>query len=178
MAKRDPQRSLKRSPSQEQEQEQKQEQDTPQAVEHEFVDFWNLYPMRNGKRLGKPEALKKWKGLNAEDRKQVLVAVQHYARSEMVVKGMGIKDPHRWLRTSKDDEPWRDWIEPEQQAIKSLHSGHSPSPTCTKRLQGPSDRFSRPCGQPASPESRHAEPRCVGHLSEASQPKELTYADH
>lgn len=93
------------------------------AVEHEFVEFWGIYPMRNGKRLDKPKALKKWKGLSAEDRKQVLVAVQHYASSQMVLKGFGIKDPHRWLRDGKDNQPWKDWLDPEQQQEgKGLHN--------------------------------------------------------
>lgn len=90
--------------------------DLSPTVDHEFEEFWNLYPKRSGKRLGKPEASKKWKALNAQDHQQVLVAVQHYANSELVLKNIGIKDPHRWLRSGKDDEPWRDWIEPEQRA--------------------------------------------------------------
>ena len=114
------------SPTQEQEQEQKQEM--PPAVDRMFEDFWNLYPMRNGKRLGKAEALKKWKTLNAQDRNQVLLAVQHYAKSELVLKNIGIKDPHRWLRNGKDDEPWRDWIEPEQRVTKELHDGQHTIP--------------------------------------------------
>ena len=120
---------LNPSPTQEQEQEQeqkqkqKQEQEMPPAVERDFEEFWGLYPERNGKRLGKPEALRKWKGLSAEDRKQVLGAVLHYAKSEMVLKGMGIKDPHRWLRSGKNDEPWRDWITPEIRKGKSDGKG-------------------------------------------------------
>src|SRR4029077_4323962 len=157
--------------------EQEQEQDMPPAVDKEFDEFWKGYPKRNGKRLGKPEALKKWKSLNVEDRKQVLVAVQHYARSEMVVKGIGIKDPHRWLRSGKDDEPWRDWIEPEQPS-KKLMNGHGPALTCTKRCQGPGDKFLRVCDKPASPQSRPTEPRCSQHLGDATRPKELTHAAH
>lgn len=88
--------------------------DLSPTVDREFERFWNLYPKRSGKRLGKPEALKKWEALNTQDRQQVLVAVQHYASSELAFKNIGIKDPHRWLRSGKDDEPWRDWIEPEQ----------------------------------------------------------------
>lgn len=131
-------RSPKRSPSQEQEQEQKQ--DAPPAVEHEFEEFWNAYPRRNGKRFGKPETFGKWKGLTIEDRKQVLVAVQHYASSEMASKGIGIKDPHRWLRSGTNDEPWRDWIEPEQPP-KKLQNGHGQALTCTKRIRPPGDKF-------------------------------------
>jgi hypothetical protein len=57
-------------------------------------------------------------------------------------------------------------------------NGHGPSPTCTKRIQAPGDRFLYSCGQPASPESRPTEPRCARHLSEATRPKELTHAAH
>jgi hypothetical protein len=133
-------RSPKRSPSQEQEQEQEQEQDAPPAVEHEFVEFWKLYPMRNGKRLGKPEALKKWNGLNAEDRRQVLIAVQHYAKSELVLKNIGIKDPHRWLRSGKDDEPWRDWIGPEVRTTDDRHKQKAiiPQTKCAHQVHGDS----------------------------------------
>ncbi len=109
---------------QKQEQEQEQEQEMPLAVEIQFMEFWSLYPTRNGKKLGQPETLRKWERLNAEDKKLVLDALQHYASSEMVVKGIGIKDPHRWLRNGKDDEPWRDWIEPESKpAGKELRDG-------------------------------------------------------
>ena len=57
---------------------------------------------------------------------------------------------------------------------------NSPGPalTCTKRVQGPDEKFLRACGQPASPQSRPTEPRCSHHLSEAPSPKELTHATH
>ncbi len=155
----------------------KKEKSAPSAVELQFIEFWSLYPMRNGKRLGKPETLRKWKGLSAEDRKQVLIAVQHYATSELVVKGIGIKDPHRWLKYGKDNEPWRDWIEPEQ-PNKNLQNGHRPSLTCTKRDQPPGEKFLRTCGQPASPESRPDEPRCTQHLIISPQAQLVTHATH
>jgi hypothetical protein len=57
-------------------------------------------------------------------------------------------------------------------------NGHGPALTCTKRVQGPDEKFLRPCGQPVSPQSRQTEPRCSQHLSEATRPKELTHATH
>lgn len=159
LAKRSPQPSLKRSPSQEQEQEQKQEQDTPPAVDQGFEEFWKSYPARNGKRVGKPEAQRKFSALSPPDRKLVLVAARNYAVSELVQKGVGIKDPHRFLQNGKKDEPWRDWITPEEST-----RSHTAALTCTKRLQG--DRFLSPCGQPASSYSRPTEPRCEAHLSQ------------
>lgn len=149
-------------PIQEQEPEQEQEQnkETPSAVDHDFEEFWKSYPSRNGKRVGKPEAQRKFGSLSLQDRELVLVATRNYAASELVQKSVGIKDPHRFLQTGKKDEPWRDWITPEEPASESLSAL-----TCTKRLQG--DRFLRPCGQPASPHSRPSEPRCETHLSQA-----------
>lgn len=98
------------------------EYDSPSAIAHEFEEFWHLYPMRNGKRLEKPEAIKKFHALTPEDRWLVLVAVRHYATSELVEKGVGIKDAHRWLR-NRNHEPWRDWIEPEQRITKEPFNG-------------------------------------------------------
>lgn len=158
LAKRSPQPSPKRSPSQEQ--EQKQEQDTPPAVEREFEEFWKCYPARNGKRVGKPEAQRKFGAFSLQDRELVLVAARNYAASELVQKGVGVKDPHRFLQNGKQDEPWRDWITPEEST-----RSHTSALTCTKRLQGA--RFLRPCGQPASPHSQPTEPRCEAHLSPA-----------
>ncbi|WHZ16641.1 MAG: hypothetical protein OJF52_003491 [Nitrospira sp.] len=147
-----------------QEQEQEQEQDTLSAAEADFDEFWECYPKRTGKRLGKPEARVKYRQLKPNDRPLVLIAARNYAASEMVQKGIGIKDPHRWLRAGKDSEPWRDWIEPEQ---ASLTQSHGLSLTCTKRVQSPDDRFLRPCGQPATPQSRPTEPRCAAHFAQA-----------
>ena len=134
------------------------------AVNHEFEEFWNNYPMRNGKRLGRHEAVQKWNRLKTEDHKQVLIAVHNYASSKLVAEGIGIKDPHRWLRNGKG-EPWRDWIEPEQPLVRN---GHASSRTCTKRIQIPGDRFIRDCGKRASSDSRPTEPRCVDHLTPAA----------
>ena len=94
------------------------------TVEQEFEEFWKAYPMRNGKRLDKPKALKNFRLIDPENRKLLLRAAVNYAASELVGKGIGIKDPHRWIRTGLCDEPWRDWIEPEQQTNrKEMNNG-------------------------------------------------------
>jgi hypothetical protein len=86
-----------------------------------FEEFWDLYPMRNGKRLHKAEAKSRWDLLSAEDHKAVLLAVRHYAGSTNVSQGVGIKDPHRWLRDGRGSESWRDWTTPEE---KGKENGH------------------------------------------------------
>ena len=156
---------------QEQKQAQKQEQETPPAVELGFEEFWESYPKRNGKRLDKPKALKKFSKLSAEEKQSVLVAVKHYENSALVKKGIGVRDPHRWLQDGDGNQPWRDWVEPEQPTT-TLHNGHGPSRTCTKRIQGPDDRFLRFCGQPASPHSRPTERRCTEHLTKLPSQEE------
>jgi hypothetical protein len=149
-------------PIQEQEPEQEPEQnkETPPAVDHDFEKFWKSYPARNGKRVGKPEAQRKFEALSLQDRELAIVAARNYAASELVQKGVGVKDPHRFLQNGKQDQPWRDWITPEV-----FTRSHTSALTCTKRVQG--DRFLRPCGQPASPHSRPTEPRCEAQLSQA-----------
>jgi hypothetical protein len=57
-------------------------------------------------------------------------------------------------------------------------NGHGQSLICTKRVQAPSDRFLRSCGQPASPQSRPTEPRCSEHLREANQTLLVTHASN
>ncbi|MEK7764393.1 MAG: hypothetical protein AAB433_22700 [Nitrospirota bacterium] len=150
----------------------KKKEEMPPAVAVEFDEYWSIAPMRNGKRLGKSEAARKFSALSVEDRKHVLLAAKHYAESKQVKDGIGIMDPHRFLRKGKD-EPWRDWIEPEQAPPTN---GHGQSLTCTKRIQGHDDRFLRPCGQPASPESRPNEPRCPEHLRAVPQLQQVTHA--
>ncbi len=147
-------------------------QDASQAVNSQFEEFWKLYPARGGKKLEKSAALKNFSQLSTEDRQLILIAVKHYAES-----GRWPKDPHRWLRTAKGDEPWRDWVEPEEPS-KPLQNGHGSSLTCEKRVQGPGDRYLRPCGKPSSPESRSKEPRCTEHLRTVPQLQQVNHAAH
>jgi hypothetical protein len=154
-------------PEPEPKQQPEEEKDTPPAVSSSFKGFWNLYPMRNGKRLGRAKAFRQWNRLSPNHQKLVMRAVQHYAASKNVADGIGIKDPHRWLGAAGHDEPWREWIEPEEVAAVNNQAALL---SCSKRIQGPHDRFLRPCGQPASRESKPEEPRCDEHLIKAISP--------
>jgi len=72
-----------------------------------FELWWDHYPKRNDKRVGKKAALRRWKQLDEEDRVQFQHAVKHYARSKIArVDGMA-KDPERFLK----DDYWRDWLD-------------------------------------------------------------------
>jgi hypothetical protein len=112
--------------------------------EEHFEKFWKAYPARKGKKLDKPEAQKRFLALGEEDRILSVQAAKNYSESEMVTKGMGIKDAKRFLGTGKGNEPWRDWIEPEQ---KATVSGSPIEGACTHRIDV--DGRLKPCGQPA-----------------------------
>lgn len=75
--------------------------------------FKKYYPKRNGKIIwtGFEKALARVK---AEDYPTLCQSVIHYANSEMVKRGIGIKDPCRFIWDSRNGEfYWQDWIVPE-----------------------------------------------------------------
>jgi hypothetical protein len=79
-----------------------------------FAELWKCYPSRNGKKIGKAIAEKQFNKLSPKDQASCLVAVQNYAKCDMVKRGVGIRDCHRflWDRLNKH-EYWREWLEPE-----------------------------------------------------------------
>jgi len=78
-----------------------------------FDQFWEIYPRRHGKKKGKAETQKRFFSLKEKDLPLILQAVRNYANSTDVKKGVGIKDPERFL-LSRGKEYWREeWMEPE-----------------------------------------------------------------
>ena len=78
-----------------------------------FELFWQAMPARNGKKVEKPEAARKFETLSPSDQVTIIQAAANYANSERARAGVGIKDPHRFIKSGKGDTPWRDWTEPE-----------------------------------------------------------------
>ena len=69
----------------------------------DFLEFWKLYPKRNGKKIGKAKTANLFQKLKAADKEQIFTAVKNYAAS-----GQMAKDPERFIK----DDYWRDWLEP------------------------------------------------------------------
>lgn len=95
---------------------------SPPAVLEQFErEFWNPYPGRNGRKQGKEKALLIWTHeYTDQERAQIAIAVQHLNADPNVQRGIGIKDPHRFLKkeTLKNGSvnyPWKDWLEPTTQ---------------------------------------------------------------
>lgn len=79
-----------------------------------FAHFWENYPPRNGKKLEQPQTFTLYCLLSLEELPLVNQAARNYAQSELVKRGVGIKDPKRFLRDGNGNGYWREWIEPER----------------------------------------------------------------
>jgi hypothetical protein len=72
-----------------------------------FQNFWEAYPRRNGKRLGRGLCEGLWKKLSLEDKRAAWRGAKNYALA--VDGGITIaKDPERFLK----HRLWTDWQEP------------------------------------------------------------------
>lgn len=96
----------------------------------DFVEFWNLYPKRNGKKIGKAQARTAWKRLSNAARHQALVAVGNYRKA--CDQGLTIaKDPQRFL-ANKFFEDWLEPAVPDERKAKSnvvaMPSPYGPKP--------------------------------------------------
>jgi hypothetical protein len=72
-----------------------------------FERFWEGYPRRDGKRIGRGEAERVWRRLSKSDRADALAAVVHYAEA-CELGTHRAKDAHRWLV----GRAWLDWSTP------------------------------------------------------------------
>src|SRR5690625_1147899 len=82
----------------------------PDPVEESFEEFWQVYPARNGKKVGKGNALIEWRKLTADQRDRAFRGAKNLAGSDVMPK-----DAERFLRRPKGgrgDWPFDDWQEP------------------------------------------------------------------
>jgi hypothetical protein len=72
-----------------------------------FETFWEAYPRRKGKKIGKGEALAKYKIIVKDESSasKLLTACNHYSTN----CGEYAKDAHRWLARDR----WKEWISPD-----------------------------------------------------------------
>ena len=78
-----------------------------QERERAFDEFWNLYPMRNGRKLHKAKAQEQFARIKPDDWQQVVAGARNYARA--CASGETIAaDAFRWLR----DRSFAEWAEP------------------------------------------------------------------
>lgn len=91
--------------------------DEPSSTRVDFDQAWELYPRRNGKRVGKAAAKAKWAKLGSSDQQACLDAIGNYARA--CDSGQTIaKDMERFLKA----DYWRDWIDPPDPSSNGVRS--------------------------------------------------------
>lgn len=84
--------------------------DQPDQALESFEQFWSVYPPRQGKKLGRGNALIEWRKLTVEQRRRAYRGAKHLAASDTLPK-----DAERFLRRAKGgrgDFPFDDWQEP------------------------------------------------------------------
>lgn len=98
---------------------------THDAAAVQFGFFWKAYPDRDGKKIGKANALAVWRRLSIEERRAAHRGASNLADAVRRGGRFGVKDAERFLR----GRCWEDWQEPAAvQANGNGHRGVSPSP--------------------------------------------------
>jgi hypothetical protein len=97
-----------------------------------FNQFWEKYPPRNGKKLEKTATHEAYLDIHEKHYPDIWKAVNYYANDIEIKKGIGIKDPKRFLK--KDF--WREYLEPPVTA--SGNNGNVP--TYEEKLEYNSER--------------------------------------
>ncbi|HVX15988.1 MAG TPA: hypothetical protein VHC22_32690 [Pirellulales bacterium] len=77
--------------------------------ESEFDLFWNSYPSRRGRKLGKQKCSHLFSSLPRDDQLLATTAAKNYAASDEAQHGFA-RDPERFLKA----DWWRDWLGPPQ----------------------------------------------------------------
>jgi len=78
-----------------------------------FSEFWEAYPKRNGKKIGKDDTLRQFIKLEDPEQRQVIIAAKNYFKSSRAQNGFAL-DPTRFFKSREyPNGLWRDWIEPE-----------------------------------------------------------------
>jgi hypothetical protein len=80
---------------------------TEQRITESFEAFWQVYPARDGKKVGRGNALIEWRKLTWEQRRRAYTGARNLAAGDSLPK-----DPERFLRRAKGgkgDFPFDDW---------------------------------------------------------------------
>lgn len=73
----------------------------------DFEAFWQAYPPRNDKRVGKKTTYRLWNKVPLEQHGALRKAVHNYSQSKIVRVDGKPRDPERFLR----NDYWQDWID-------------------------------------------------------------------
>lgn len=109
-----------------------------------FDEFWQAYPKRHGKRVGRADTEPLWARLTAADRELAMAAVAHYraACDSGVTYAM---DAHRWLRKR---ELWAEtWQTPAEPSRRGQPGPATSGPRYAPDAAADAERRARPSGR-------------------------------
>ncbi len=118
-----------------------------------FIEFWKSYPMRNGKRLGKPKAFIEWKKIPVCHYEALGKAVANYLEVTNfadATRAQFAMDAFRWLKKDgkTGEAPWEEWVADKNDNIdestKEGLVGWVPNAALTERLYGRSSSNGKP----------------------------------
>jgi hypothetical protein len=81
--------------------------DGPDPVEAQFQLFWDEYPQRHGKKIGRGAALIEWRKLSHDQRQRAFRGAKNLASSDQLPK-----DAERFLRRKGGEFPFDEWQTP------------------------------------------------------------------
>ncbi len=90
-----------------------------------FGTFWTEYPQRNGKKVGKAEALKAWNEIKPDEtlQKTILTSLKNQKENFKYLSGIGefvapFPDPHRWLKKKRWEDEVKDTKELQHEKVR------------------------------------------------------------
>jgi hypothetical protein len=90
-----------------------------------FDTFWHEYPQRNGKKVGKAEALKVWKEIKPDETLQntILTSLKNQKENFKYLSEIGefvapFPDPHRWLKKKRWEDEVKDTKELQHEKVR------------------------------------------------------------
>jgi hypothetical protein len=109
-----------------------------------FDKFWEVYPRRHGKIVGKAPTAERWKKLPLEDKRAAYRGAMNYALACNADLTLA-KDPDRWIR----DRCWVDWQDPATPSTNG-HQYRPPAAVPVRETESPDAYVHNPAPMPAN----------------------------
>jgi hypothetical protein len=97
-----------------------------------FVEFWDVWPKRHGRKIGRKDALAKWRRLSLDEKRTAYRAARHYAAACDAGQTLA-QDAHRWLTKRR----WEDWADDAAPTSRPRQS----QPTALSIVRGIAERY-------------------------------------
>lgn len=111
------------------------EKEATELAESKFIKFWEVYPMRNGKKLNRKDALEKFLKIKPLEHDRVIASAKNLAMS-----GEMPPDAFRWLRDAK----YKDWDKPAEPSSYTPKNSDQRTNIAVPYVPPPKTEFTKP----------------------------------